>query len=122
MCNRITEQASSSQSSASTTATTSSATSMTSLEHDHEHDIQNTANTNSDGDWDCWDADNWGDMEQQPSATSGHGTSNISPSPHSPKANDQWTSLEEEPVRISSDSLPSIIAQDTVIVTTLNIW
>ncbi|OAD56922.1 N-terminal kinase-like protein [Eufriesea mexicana] len=90
------EQASSSQSSASTTATTSSATSMTSLDHDHEHDLQNVTNANSDCDWD-WDADNWGDMEQQPSTTSGHGPSNISPSPHSPKPNDQWTSLEEEP-------------------------
>ena len=99
------EQASSSQSSASTTATTSSATSMTSLEHDHEHDMQNITNTNSDGDWDCWDADNWGDMEQQPSATSGHGTSNISPSPHSPKANDQWTSLEEEPEEEAAQSI-----------------
>ncbi|XP_076226304.1 N-terminal kinase-like protein yata isoform X2 [Nomia melanderi] len=91
------EQASSSQSSASTTATTSSATSMTSLDHDHEHDLQNAANTNSDCDWDCWDADNWGDMEQQSSTTSTLGTLNISPSSHSPKANDQWTNLEEEP-------------------------
>ncbi|KAK9294456.1 hypothetical protein QLX08_010918 [Tetragonisca angustula] len=90
------EQASSSQSSASTTATTSSATSMTSLDHDHEHDLQNATNANSDCDWD-WDADNWGDMEQQSSNTPGHGPSNISPSPHSPKPNDQWTSLEEEP-------------------------
>lgn len=72
---------------------------MTSLDHDHEHEVQNTANTNSDCDWDCWDADNWGDMEQQPSVMSGHGISNVSPSPHSPKANNQWTSLEEEPVR-----------------------
>lgn len=95
------EQASSSQSSASTTATTSSATSMTSLDPDHEHDTQNTQNTNSDCDWDCWDADNWGDMEQQSTATSSvplNPTSSISPSGHSPKANEQWTSLEEEPV------------------------
>ncbi|EZA60654.1 hypothetical protein DMN91_007485 [Ooceraea biroi] len=94
------EQASSSQSSASTTATTSSATSMTSLDPDHEHDTQNTQNTNSDCDWDCWDADNWGDMEQQPAATPSvplNPASSISPSGHSPKANEQWTSLEEEP-------------------------
>ncbi|CAK9822641.1 N-terminal kinase-like protein [Anthophora retusa] len=89
------EQASSSQSSASTTATTSSATSMTSLDHDHEHDPQNVTNANSDCDWD-WDADNWGDMEQQPSATSSHGASNVSPSPHSPKSTDQWKNLGEE--------------------------
>lgn len=99
ICNKITEQASSSQSSASTTATTSSATSMTSLDHDHEHDLQNTTNANSDCDWD-WDADNWGDMEQQPSTVLEHGSSNISPSSHSPKLNDQWTSLEEKPVCI----------------------
>lgn len=95
------EQASSSQSSASTTATTSSATSMTSLDPDHEHDTQNTQNTNSDCDWDCWDADNWGDMEQQSTATPSvplNPASSISPSGHSPKANEQWTSLEEEPV------------------------
>jgi len=94
------EQASSSQSSASTTATTSSATSMTSLDPDHEHDTQNTQNTNSDCDWDCWDADNWGDMEQQSTATPSvplNPASSISPSGHSPKANEQWTSLEEEP-------------------------
>ncbi|XP_011882156.1 PREDICTED: N-terminal kinase-like protein isoform X1 [Vollenhovia emeryi] len=94
------EQASSSQSSASTTATTSSATSMTSLDPDHEHDTQNTQNTNSDCDWDCWDADNWGDMEQQTTATPSvplNPASNLSPSGHSPKANEQWTSLEEEP-------------------------
>jgi len=97
----ILEQASSSQSSASTTATTSSATSMTSLDPDHEHDMQNTQNTNSDCDWDCWDADNWGDMEQQPTATPSvplNPTSTITSSGHSPKANEQWTSLEEEPV------------------------
>ena len=98
------EQASSSQSSASTTATTSSATSMTSLDHDHEHDLQNATNTNSDCDWD-WDADNWGDMEQQPTTTSGHGTSNISPAPHSSKCNDQWTSLEEEPEEEAAQSI-----------------
>ncbi|XP_012150322.1 N-terminal kinase-like protein yata isoform X2 [Megachile rotundata] len=98
------EQASSSQSSASTTATTSSATSMTSLDHDHEHDLQNAANTNSDCDWD-WDADNWGDMEQQPSVASGHGTSNISPAPHSSKCNEQWTSLEEEPEEEAAQSI-----------------
>ncbi|XP_035742235.1 N-terminal kinase-like protein isoform X1 [Vespa mandarinia] len=92
------EQASSSQSSASTTATTSSTTSMTSLDHDHEHDIPNTTNTNSDCDWDCWDADNWGDMEQQPSTSvPSNSATNISISSHSPKAHDQWTSLEEEP-------------------------
>ncbi|XP_032662625.1 N-terminal kinase-like protein [Odontomachus brunneus] len=95
------EQASSSQSSASTTATTSSATSTTSLDPDYEHDTQNTQNTNSDCDWDCWDADNWGDMEQQPAATQSstplNPASSISPSGHSPKANEQWTSLEEEP-------------------------
>ncbi|XP_066598266.1 N-terminal kinase-like protein isoform X2 [Prorops nasuta] len=90
------EHASSSQSSASTTATTSSATSMTSLEHDHEHDSQNLTNTNSDCDWDCWEADNWGDMEQQ-SATGGSTHSNLSPTSHTPKNNEQWTSLEEEP-------------------------
>lgn len=72
---------------------------MTSLDHDHEHDLQNATNANSDCDWD-WDADNWGDMEEGPSSTSGHGLSNISPSCHSPKPNDQWTSLEEEPVCI----------------------
>ncbi|XP_043254751.1 N-terminal kinase-like protein [Colletes gigas] len=99
------EQASSSQSSASTTATTSSATSMTSLDHDHEHDLQNATNTNSDCDWDCWDADNWGDMEQQPSTTSVLGTSNVSPSPHSAKDNDQWTSLEEEPEEEAAQSV-----------------
>lgn len=95
------EQASSSQSSASTTATTSSATSMTSLDPDHEHDTQNTQNTNSDCDWDCWDADNWGDMEQQPTATSSvplNPANSKSSSGHSPKTNEQWTSLEEEPV------------------------
>ncbi|XP_014480227.1 PREDICTED: N-terminal kinase-like protein [Dinoponera quadriceps] len=95
------EQASSSQSSASTTATTSSATSTTSLDPDYEHDTQNTQNTNSDCDWDCWDADNWGDMEQQPAATQSsvplNPASTISSSGHSPKANEQWTSLEEEP-------------------------
>lgn len=94
------EQASSSQSSASTTATTSSATSMTSLDPDQEHDTQNTQNTNSDCDWDCWDADNWGDMEQQPTATPSvplNPANTKSPSGHSPKANEQWTSLEEEP-------------------------
>lgn len=89
------EQASSSQSSASTTATTSSATSMTSLDHDHEHEVPNTTNPNSDCDWDCWDADNWGDMEQQPSSTQSCSAA-VSTS-HSPKAHDQWTSLEEEP-------------------------
>ncbi|XP_028050978.1 N-terminal kinase-like protein isoform X2 [Monomorium pharaonis] len=94
------EQASSSQSSASTTATTSSATSMTSLDPDHEHDTQNTQNTNSDCDWDCWDADNWGDMEQQSIATPSvplNPASSIPSSGHSSKANEQWTSLEEEP-------------------------
>lgn len=90
------EQASSSQSSASTTATTSSATSMTSLDHDHDHEVPNTTNPNSDCDWDCWDADNWGDMEQQPSASVPSNSAVISTS-HSPKAHDQWTSLEEEP-------------------------
>ncbi|XP_053985975.1 N-terminal kinase-like protein [Hylaeus anthracinus] len=99
------EQASSSQSSASTTATTSSATSMTSLDHDHEHDLQNATNPSSDCDWDCWDADNWGDMEQQPSSTSTLGTSNVSPSPHSHKDNDQWTSLEEEPEEEAAQSI-----------------
>ncbi|XP_017890695.1 N-terminal kinase-like protein [Ceratina calcarata] len=97
------EQASSSQSSASTTATTSSATSMTSLDHDHEHDPQNAVKANSDCDWD-WDADNWGDMEQQPSTTPAHGTSNVSPSAHSPKASEQWTSLEEEPEEEAAQS------------------
>jgi len=73
---------------------------MTSLDPDHEHDTQNTQNTNSDCDWDCWDADNWGDMEQQSTAPSMplNPASSISPSGHSPKANEQWTSLEEEPV------------------------
>lgn len=73
---------------------------MTSLDPDHEHDTQNTQTTNSDCDWDCWDADNWGDMEQQPTITSVplNPTSNISSTGHSPKANEQWTSLEEEPV------------------------
>lgn len=89
------EQASSSQSSASTTATTSSATSVTSLDHDHEHDTP--ANPNSDCDWDCWDADNWGEMEQLPSTTTSAPGSNVSPSSHHPKSHDQWTSLEEEP-------------------------
>ncbi|XP_076234122.1 N-terminal kinase-like protein yata [Calliopsis andreniformis] len=98
------EQASSSQSSASTTATTSSATSMTSLDHDHEHDVPNATNTNSDCDWDCWDADNWGDMEQQPSSTSTHVSSNVSPSSHSPKTNNQWASLEEEPEEEAAQS------------------
>lgn len=75
---------------------------MTSLDHDHEHDIPNTTNTNSDCDWDCWDADNWGDMEQQPSTSvPSNSATNISISSHSPKAHDQWTSLEEEPVRIA---------------------
>ncbi|XP_043271661.1 N-terminal kinase-like protein [Venturia canescens] len=89
------EQASSSQSSASTTATTSSATSMTSLDHDHDHD-SHTANTNSDCDWD-WEADNWGDMEQQPSAPVTTTTSTVIQPSNSPKTNDHWTSLEEEP-------------------------
>lgn len=74
---------------------------MTSLDPDHEHDTQNTQNTNSDCDWDCWDADNWGDMEQQSTATPSvplNPASSLSPSGHSPKANEQWTSLEEEPV------------------------
>ncbi|XP_076164330.1 N-terminal kinase-like protein yata isoform X2 [Ptiloglossa arizonensis] len=99
------EQASSSQSSASTTATTSSAASITSLDHDHEHDLQNTTNTNPDCDWDCWDADNWGDMEQQSSTTTLLGTSNVPPSPHSSKDNDQWTSLEEEPEEEAAQSI-----------------
>ncbi|XP_024942016.1 N-terminal kinase-like protein isoform X2 [Cephus cinctus] len=99
------EQASSSQSSASTTATTSSATSMTSLDHDHDHDTQNTGNTNSDCDWDCWEADNWGDMEQQPTGQSTTATSNMSPSSVPPKANDQWTSLEEEPEEEAAESV-----------------
>nr|XP_033328138.1 N-terminal kinase-like protein [Megalopta genalis] len=113
------EQASSSQSSASTTATTSSATSMTSLDHDHEHDLQNATNTNSDCDWDCWDADNWGDMEQQPSTTSTLGTHNSSPSSHSPKANDQWTNLEEEPEEEAAQTIedknesPEVVWEDS---------
>ncbi|XP_014213325.1 N-terminal kinase-like protein [Copidosoma floridanum] len=93
------EHASSSQSSTSTTATTSSATSMASLDHDHEHDTQqNTVNTNSDCDWDCWDTGDWGDMEQQ-TTTSGS-LSNTNTASHSPKGHnnhEQWTSLEEKP-------------------------
>ncbi|XP_048507584.1 N-terminal kinase-like protein [Athalia rosae] len=98
------EQASSSQSSASTTTTTSSATSMTSLDHDQDQDAQNTANTNSDYEWECWEADNWGDMEQQSSANVNFGTPVTKPfgttssSTAGPKGSDpQWASLEEEP-------------------------
>ncbi|CAG5106864.1 Similar to scyl1: N-terminal kinase-like protein (Xenopus tropicalis) [Cotesia congregata] len=98
------EQASSSQSSASTTATTSSATSMTSLDPDHEHDSQNTANTQSDCDWD-WEADNWGDMEQQPSSTTTAPASTVTPSANTSKPNDHWTSLEEEPELEAAENL-----------------
>ena len=70
---------------------------MTSLDHDHDHDSHHSGNTQSDCDWD-WESDNWGDMEQQSSAPAT--TSTISPSSNTPKANDHWTSLEEEPVRI----------------------
>ncbi|XP_034941387.1 N-terminal kinase-like protein [Chelonus insularis] len=98
------EQASSSQSSASTTATTSSATSMTSLDPDHDHDSQNTANTHSDCDWD-WDADNWGDMEQQPSSTTTTSTSTVTPSATTPKQNDHWASLEEEPEEEATENI-----------------
>ncbi|XP_057337334.1 N-terminal kinase-like protein [Microplitis mediator] len=98
------EQASSSQSSASTTATTSSATSMTSLDPDHEHDSQNTANTQSDCDWD-WEADNWGDMEQQPSSTTTTTASTVTPSANTSKPNDHWTSLEEEPELEAAENL-----------------
>lgn len=70
---------------------------MTSLDHDHDHDSQHTGHTHSDCDWD-WDADNWGDMEQQPSSNTTTTTSTISPPVNTPKQNDHWTSLEEEPV------------------------
>lgn len=73
---------------------------MTSLDHDHEHDTQNTANTNSDCDWDCWDTGDWGDME--PQSTTGTLTAGITATSHSPKVtnrDEQWTSLEEKPVR-----------------------
>lgn len=102
------EQASSSQSSASTTTTTSSATSMTSL--DQDQDPQNTANTNSDGEWDCWEADNWGDMEQQTAATAnvvGSTTKTLSatvPFTATSKSNEsQWENLEEEPEEESQE-------------------
>ncbi|XP_015518741.1 N-terminal kinase-like protein [Neodiprion pinetum] len=94
------EQASSSQSSASTTTTTSSATSMTSLDHDQDQDPQSTGNTNSDCEWDCWEADNWGDMEQQSVTTPNVAASmaKTQSSAVASKVHDpQWENLEEEP-------------------------
>lgn len=70
---------------------------MASLDHDHEHDSQNASNVHSECDWD-WEADNWGDMDQQ---TTSILIPTIQPLPTvAPKPNDHWASLEEEPVSV----------------------
>lgn len=76
---------------------------MTSLDHDfkeHEHENDGQVNaalsTASDNDWDCWEADNWGDMEQQ--STTAINTNSPSTGVGSKANNEQWASLEEEPV------------------------
>jgi hypothetical protein len=74
---------------------------MASLDHDNEHDTQNIVTANSECDWDCWDTGDWGDMEQQSTTSLLSTNLPISLSPKSFNNHEQWTSLEEKPVKFS---------------------